>query len=1079
MRRSRWTRVSGCFLAVAVLALVAAAQSGAVVVYGPSGKFFGVAPAAHPSLRRASPLLSGTEEEESPSPLSYHGGTVLHNNQTYAIYWDPSGLYPSSTRENLDRYFSDVAAASGTTSNAYSVTTQYTDATGAAAYSSSFGGAFTDHDSYPTHGNCTDPNGGAGPCITDAQLSTELAAFIAREHLPASGNAIYFVFFPEHTVTCLDGGGTGGHCSDNFYCAYHSHTAANVLYADIPFETDKKGCQNDGTAKAQEPNGDISDLILKYVSHEHIETITDPYGSGWIDNTPDRQGFKDEIGDKCNGIEQSSRAFTPTLGGEAEAGTLFNQEINGRNYYLQSEWSNIGEHCDMHLKLFQPEDVFIGVDNGQIQWRQPDGSLNETLQTGISSFTTGMAFDRVGNLYVTDFGASNVSRFNPLGELVGTFGSGYSSLSESIVFNKAGDAYVGSADGNVVEIDPNGNFVQEFPTGRSDWIDLAADQCTLYYTDEGEFGGILRYNVCTNEPLPEFVARSGVEHPYALRLLPSGGLLVADTSVIRRFDHEGNLVQTYSYPGNSAWFALNLDPDGTSFYSADFETSSVVKFDIASGQPLLAYNTGTPFQTVYGILVDGELTVGAGAEIFGTVKQGNGSAVAGALIQACPTGGGSCFETTSLSGGAYRLSGLSPGEYDLTAFPPAGSNLAQAGFGPVHLGAGATQPENFVLLEPGAPPGNVSISPIRTTINGIPVVDFGRVFSLSITGCPRGTATYEVSPYLHFLTGTAEGNLAESPEGSGSYATSITPAVTWFGPANVTIHLLCPGGKHDDTTFTLYIDPSGTVVTDEGVPVPGAAVTLYRGEGPLGPFTQVPNESPIMSPMNRSNPDTTQSDGSFGWDVIGGYYKIRAEREGCYEPGSPSVRYVESEVLTIPPSIAGLKLTLHCISDSTTTSTTAATNSGSGAGPKSGVLGVTATGPTAPIVSGLAIAPHVFRAARSGASIAVTRGATVSYRDSQTATTTFRVSRAERGVRRGTRCIPTRYAKAHSRKRCTRYVLLGTFTHVDALGANRLHFTGRIRFHPLPPDEYQLQAVSRGSAGLLSKPLAVSFTILR
>ncbi len=54
---------------------------------------------------------------------------------------------------------------------------------------------------------------------------------------------------------------------------------------------------------------------------------------------------------------------------------------------------------------FATGDVFIGVGNGQIQWRHPDGTLNATLDTGLGGFTTGMAFDKLGNLYSTAFTA--------------------------------------------------------------------------------------------------------------------------------------------------------------------------------------------------------------------------------------------------------------------------------------------------------------------------------------------------------------------------------------------------------------------------------------------------------------------------------------------------------------------------------------------------------------------------------------------------------------------------------------------------------------------------------------------------
>src|SRR2546423_14939049 len=53
------------------------------------------------------------------------------------------------------------------------------------------------------------------------------------------------------------------------------------------------------------------------------------------------------------------------------------------------------------------------------------------------------------------------------------------------------------------------------------------------------------------------------------------------------------LFRSYDSPGEDGWFALNLDPDGTSFWSADFNTADVVKFNIATGAEEESFNTGT------------------------------------------------------------------------------------------------------------------------------------------------------------------------------------------------------------------------------------------------------------------------------------------------------------------------------------------------------------------------------------------------------------------------------------------------------------------------------------------------------
>ena len=85
--------------------------------------------------------------------LLYHGGPVLHTNTTYAIYWVPAGYSVDATYvSTINGFFANVAKASGTTSNVYWSDSQYTDSTGKAAYSSTFGGSFVDTHAFPASG---------------------------------------------------------------------------------------------------------------------------------------------------------------------------------------------------------------------------------------------------------------------------------------------------------------------------------------------------------------------------------------------------------------------------------------------------------------------------------------------------------------------------------------------------------------------------------------------------------------------------------------------------------------------------------------------------------------------------------------------------------------------------------------------------------------------------------------------------------------------------------------------------------------------------------------------------------------
>lgn len=318
--------------------------------------------------------------------------------------------------------------------------------------------------------------------------------------------------------------------------------------------------------------------------------------AAWIPVTGNSEG---------NGNGTASYAVAPNSG-PARTGTI---TIAGRVFTVTQAGTN---------GLFAAGDVFVAITNGQVQWRRANGTLIQTLSTGESGILTGMAFDKEANLYVTGFLNDKVYRFSPAGTLLGTFGGGYNAHPESIVFDRAGNVYVGQADGNrgILRFDAAGNLRAGFAPAReargTDWIELAEDQCTLFYTSEGK--AIKRFNVCTNTSLSDFVAVLPGSNAFALRLLPGGGLIVADREEVVRYDAAGTVVRKYDAAGENYWFAANLDPDGTSFWSADQRTGNVYKFDLATGNQLLSFNTGTPpdsnNEVVAGLVVLGEIIVG-------------------------------------------------------------------------------------------------------------------------------------------------------------------------------------------------------------------------------------------------------------------------------------------------------------------------------------------------------------------------------------------------------------------------------------------------------------------------------------
>jgi IPT/TIG domain len=297
----------------------------------PSGRVFGVVPASR-SGHRPRRADYASSAFASTADLSYHNGPVMHTNKAYAIYWVPPGYTVSPRYESLiDQYFTDVATASGASSNVYASDTQYYDnVNGNILYSSAtpdtFGGSYLDTSPLPPDG-CTDSF--TSVCLTDSQLQTEIQRVAKLQSWVANPTTMFFIFTADDIGSCIDS--TSSVCAFEYYCAYHSNLGTGnneLLYGNIPYADAFLGLFCDA---GPQPNGDDADATLNLVSHEHNEGITDPLGNAWYDSSGN------ENGDKCAwdfGTPLGSTQFGP-----------YNQVINGHYYNLQQEWSNAGSSC--------------------------------------------------------------------------------------------------------------------------------------------------------------------------------------------------------------------------------------------------------------------------------------------------------------------------------------------------------------------------------------------------------------------------------------------------------------------------------------------------------------------------------------------------------------------------------------------------------------------------------------------------------------------------------------------------------------------------------------------------------------
>jgi len=303
-------------------------------------------------------------------PLEYFGGAVMDSTSEAGvtitpIYWVPADVtqFPPDYPVIINGYISNVAAASGSTSNVYSVMSEYYAEAGGTttniAYRITAGTPVVDTQPFPDDG--CEVLEGYDRCITDAQLRTELQRITAELGLPTDISHFYPVFFPPDVITQdLDGVSD----SVSIYCGYHRAFGSGdhmIVYGNEPYEED--GCDS-----GQAPNGNlIADGAVSVLSHEIIEAVTDPTDSpAWID------GVGYEIADIC------TNDYGEALGSTDPANpsrTQYNQLINGGTYYTQTEFSN---------KAFDT----LGMGGGCIQNEDALGNLVPEVRTAVGSVFT-------------------------------------------------------------------------------------------------------------------------------------------------------------------------------------------------------------------------------------------------------------------------------------------------------------------------------------------------------------------------------------------------------------------------------------------------------------------------------------------------------------------------------------------------------------------------------------------------------------------------------------------------------------------------------------------------------------------
>jgi YD repeat-containing protein len=573
---------------------------------------------------------------------------------------------------------------------------------------------------------------------------------------------------------------------------------------------------------------------------------------------------------------------------------------------------------------FAPGDVLL-AGLGVVNHYDKDMNLIAFYQPKESNITTGMAFDAQANLYVTNWDAANISKFDSAGNLVppNPFVTGdpehASLLNESLVFDAAGNFYVGQATNHsgpraqVLEFSPTGAQLDLFELAAedrgSDWVDLAADQRTLYYTSEGQ--RIMRYDVRTHTQLADFAhLPDGSGEAYALRILPDGGVLVADTLDIKRLDAAGNVIQTYDAPGDDQWFALNLDPDGKSFWSADIPTGNFVKFDIASGKILASQTAGREMDPgvpgddgnsfmAFGVTVFGELTAATrGIDVVASDPSVGFENQTG-VVQGTGPGGKAAFDVAFTGDGQ-------PHSFDVF-FVQAGTGNVLGSI-PVTMGGAAyfyavqaMDPDGDPLTYhlPTAPSG-ATIDPHTGRIDWAPTAAGMYRFVVQVEDGRGGQATQAYDLVVR------QGEADQPPT-----ITSVAPTQATVGqPLSYLAAASDPDG--DAISYYLTVAPDGMIIdrttgeltwTPTAAQVGSQSATLEVLDGHGGEATQTLTIQVVATHPNRS-PRITSTSATQA--IVGQVYRDQASAS---DPDSDPLRFdlvVKPEGMAVNPATGAI-----------------------------------------------------------------------------------------------------------------------------------------------------------------------------
>ena len=249
-----------------------------------------IPPNAKGQLQRGVPDTKANKGSSQTQNVIDHHGPVLPSSKQYFIFWGPPGDFPRDAMTGL------TSLAQGLAGSSYlGIMQQYMRG---ASISTMYVNVASDLSAPPSHGPST------------ASIVNEACKAInSNSGWSADSNALYTVVtsnFPHIN-----------------YCAWHASGTCNgttIQVAYLPNASGVAGCDPGNLFNCNGYSQGTRSMADSY-AHEFSETITDPQGNAWYDQSGA------EIGDKCN--------FNYSACVSLKTGS----------WQLQKEWSNAISAC--------------------------------------------------------------------------------------------------------------------------------------------------------------------------------------------------------------------------------------------------------------------------------------------------------------------------------------------------------------------------------------------------------------------------------------------------------------------------------------------------------------------------------------------------------------------------------------------------------------------------------------------------------------------------------------------------------------------------------------------------------------